>query len=210
MHVSKLTPELVADLRSQYQAVAPWKTESGESLKRAAVGIILIEADDGSGEPAFLLTLRNSKMRSHAGQYALPGGRANDGEMPIETVIRECDEEIGLKLREEQAIGSLDVYVSQSGYVITPVVFVVLSDAAFNINPEEVTEMFRIKLSDVTGERGAQFSDELGGGANLIRLPLFDHHLHAPTAAMIYQLLELLAGRYTAVSHLVAPDFATR
>jgi hypothetical protein len=37
-----------------------------------------------------------------------------------------------------------------------------------------------------------------------------DHHIHAPTAALIYQLRELVAGRVTRVAHLEQPVFAWR
>jgi 8-oxo-dGTP pyrophosphatase MutT (NUDIX family) len=189
---------------------SPWKNLHPENLKRAAVGIILGEADDGSGEIAFLLTVRSSKMRSHAGQYALPGGRIEQGEDPVDTVIRESMEEIGLALSRDQVLGILDVYVTQSGYAVTPVVFATSRGAELNLNPDEVEEIFRIKLSDFSGDRSAEFFHEEEGGPRLIRLPIFDHHLHAPTAAMIYQFIELVGGRYQPVDTFGAPDFARR
>jgi 8-oxo-dGTP pyrophosphatase MutT (NUDIX family) len=42
-------------------------------LKRSAVGITLTVEDDGL---SFLLTRRAAGLRGHAGQWALPGGRA--------------------------------------------------------------------------------------------------------------------------------------
>src|ERR1035437_8121020 len=43
------------------------------SLKHAAVCLIL--ADDGAGDCALVITLRASHLNTHAGQFALPGGR---------------------------------------------------------------------------------------------------------------------------------------
>lgn len=85
------------------------KSSQSEGLKQAAVGIILLAADDDSGETTFLLTVRSSKMRSHAGQYALPGGRIEQEEDAIDTVIRESFEEISLDLSREHVLGTLDV-----------------------------------------------------------------------------------------------------
>ncbi len=45
----------------------------------------------------------------------------------------------------------------------------------------------------------------------LIRLRISDQHrIHAPTAAVVYQLRELVAGRVTRVTDLEQPVFAWR
>src|ERR671934_2999367 len=64
-------------------------------LKRAAVAITLTVEDEG---PAFLLTRRAATLRGHAGQWALPGGRADGEEAPGEAARRELTEELGLRL----------------------------------------------------------------------------------------------------------------
>ena len=54
--------------------------------KFAAVLIILFEG--ASGELEVLLTTRATSMRTHGGQTALPGGKADDGEdSPTETAV---------------------------------------------------------------------------------------------------------------------------
>ena len=57
-------------------------------LKRAAVAVVLVEADQ-PGEAAFLLTKRTPKLRAHGGQWALPGGRVDPGETIEQTALRE-------------------------------------------------------------------------------------------------------------------------
>ena len=57
-------------------------------LKAAAVAITLVE---DAGTTAFLLTRRATTLRGHAGQWALPGGRADDGEDPGETARRKSE-----------------------------------------------------------------------------------------------------------------------
>ncbi|MER9095925.1 CoA pyrophosphatase [Mesorhizobium sp. M0700] len=204
------SPSLIEHIRSMFLGFAPRKNPPQENLKRAAVGIILVAADDGSGETAFLLTLRCAQMRSHAGQYALPGGRSDQGEDAVDTVIRECLEEVALDLSADRVLGTLDIYATQSGYAITPVVFATTKVPDLCLNPNEVDQVFRIKLSDLSGERSAQFFSQEEGGRRLIRFPIFDHHLYAPTAAIIYQFIEMVAGRNHRVDNLAAPDFATR
>ena len=100
----------------------PGGSEAGHSLKRAAVAIAVIESDNRPGEAAFLLTKRTSKLRAHGGQWALPGGRCDEGETVAEAALRELDEELGLRLATDAVLGTLDDYPTRSGYLITPVV----------------------------------------------------------------------------------------
>src|SRR6266702_8511674 len=91
------------------------------TLKRAAVVLALTTSNDGD-DTAFLLTLRASHLRAHRGQWALPGGRCDAGETPVEAALRELDEELALKLTTNDVLGLLDDYPTRSGYLITPVV----------------------------------------------------------------------------------------
>jgi len=92
------------------------------ALKRAAVAIALVEAGEGGGATALLLTMRAAGLRAHRGQWALPGGRCDAGETAIEAALRELREELGLQTGPDDVLGLLDDYPTRSGYLITPVV----------------------------------------------------------------------------------------
>src|SRR3981189_99858 len=104
------------------------------ALKRAAVAIVLVEAE-AHGGTAFLLTRRAASLRSHRSQWALPGGRCDAGETPVMAALRELHEEIGLELGEGDVLGLLDDYPTRSGYLITPVVVWVTGRAVISPNP---------------------------------------------------------------------------
>src|SRR6059058_4346244 len=78
------------------------------ALKRAAVAFALVEAGDAADSTALLLTLRAAGLRAHRGQWALPGGRCDEGETPVQAALRELREELGLGLAPADVLGQLD------------------------------------------------------------------------------------------------------
>src|SRR3954470_19804607 len=106
-------------------------------LKRAAVVIALVDAGDCSGGTALLLTRRASTLRAHSSQWALPGGRCDAAETPAAASLRELHEELGLELKPEAILGTLDDYPTRSGYLVTPIVAWVVDTASLLPNPAE-------------------------------------------------------------------------
>jgi 8-oxo-dGTP pyrophosphatase MutT (NUDIX family) len=173
-------------------------------LKPAAVAVTLIEEGQ-----AFLLTRRAPTLRGHAGQWALPGGRAEPGESPGEAARRELAEELGLVLGADAELGLLDDYPTRSGYVITPVVLWAGADRELHPNPSEVSELHRVPLDLIDVE--PRFLTIPESDAPVIQLPLFGRFVHAPTGAVLYQFREVvLHDRHTRVAHLEQPVFAWR
>ena len=177
------------------------------ALKRAAVAIALTLADAG-GETAFLLTRRAASLRSHRSQWALPGGRCDAGETQAQAALRELHEELGVELGEGDVLGLLDDYPTRSGYLVTPVVVWVATSAAIVPNPDEVASVHRIALSDIEQEDAFSFTTIPESTRRVIRFRHGGQFIHAPTAAMIYQFREVLAGRDTRVAELEQPVFA--
>ena len=177
------------------------------ALKHAAVAIALTATGEGD-DTALLVTLRASHLRSHRGQWALPGGRCDAGETPVEAALRELDEELALKLTTNDVLGLLDDYPTRSGYLITPVVVWAADSAAIMPNPDEVASVHRVALDTIERDDAFDFVAIPESARRVIRF----HHqaslIHAPTAALIYQFREVLAGRQTRVRELEQPVFA--
>lgn len=172
----------------------------------AAVAVVIV--DDGE-ELALLLTRRATRMRAHAGQWALPGGRADEGETTVAAALRELEEELGLRCAEEDVLGLLDDYATRSGYVITPVVVWCGRAAVLVPNPDEVASVHVVRLSELDVE--PRFETIPESSAPVIQLPLLGGYIHAPTAALLHQFREVvLRGRPTRVAHYEQPTFAWR
>jgi len=179
------------------------------ALKHAAVCLIVTEAE--AGGPALILTLRPASMNRHANQFAFPGGRMDAGESAIDTALRETREEIGLALAADAIIGRLDDYPTRSGYLITPLVAWVPHAHGMRANPDEVAEIFRVPFADIGRPGSPEFFSIPESDRPVIRYPLLGTQIHAPTAALLYQFMEVAVhGRDTRVAHLEQPVWAWR
>ncbi|MFN4087758.1 MAG: NUDIX hydrolase [Alphaproteobacteria bacterium] len=178
------------------------------ALKAAAVAIaVTVEA----AGPAFLLTRRSGGLRAHAGQWALPGGRIDPGETPVEAALRELDEELGLRLGGADVLAVLDDYPTRSGYAITPVVAWAGAAPQLRPNPAEVASVHRIGFDELDRPGSPEFETLAESDRPVVRLLIGDTRVHAPTAALLYQFREVaLRGRTVRVAHLEQPVWAWR
>ncbi len=180
--------------------------DSGD-LRPAAVALALIA--DEQTEPCFILTLRAAKLKNHAGQWALPGGRLDPGESAEQAAVRELSEEVGLDLPAESVLGLLDDYPTRSGFVITPVVIWAGDEGRLKPDPREVAEVYRVPLAELGRSDVPRLRQIPESPRPVISIPLLGTHIHAPTAAILYQLREVaLRGEPTRVAHYEQPVFA--
>jgi len=194
---------------------------ASDGRRRAAVAVAVTETGHGadiegmpafaewSTAPALLLTRRALTLRQHAGQWAMPGGRIDDGESPEGAALRELAEEVGLSLDAASVLGRLDDYATRSGFVITPVV--VWAGAAHELvaNAGEVASIHRIALDEFLRPDAPLLNQVRGAEHPVLRMPVGKAWIAAPTAAFIYQFREwILLGRPTRVAHFDQPVFA--
>jgi 8-oxo-dGTP pyrophosphatase MutT (NUDIX family) len=183
--------------------------DSGDSpaLKRAAVAIAICAAENGE-DAAILLTKRAEALRAHSGQWALPGGRCDEGETPQEAALRELEEELGLALGRDAVLGLLDDYPTRSGYLIKPAVVWTGANADVRPNPHEVASVHRVPIAYLSAPGVVSFISIPESERPVIRIRLYERYVHAPTAAVIHQFVELIEGRVTRVRDYEQPVFA--
>lgn len=178
-----------------------------DGRRHAAVALAITET--AQGEPSFVLTRRASRLRDHAGQWALPGGRIDAGETTPEAALRELDEEVGLRLPASSVLGLLDDYPTRSGFVITPVVVWGGAQAVLRPNPDEVALAEHVPLAELDRPGVPHLRAIPESDRPLIAIPLLGSLIHAPTAAILFQLREVaMHGRSTRVAGFEQPVFA--
>lgn len=188
-------------------AAHPRNTEADPSLRPAAVAMTVVSNTEG--EASFVITRRVSSLRNHSGQYALPGGRIDEGEDPIAAALRELDEEVSLRRGPESVLGLLDDYPTRSGFRITPVVVWAGTDVELTPNPNEVAEVHRVPIADLDAPGIPKLFDLGASDRPVLSVRILGKDIFAPTAAVIYQFREVaIHGRDTRVAHYDQPPFA--
>lgn len=114
----------------------PWAHERGAFTRTARPAAVLMLFGVLDGLPSdhhaqaeavrddldVLLLARAATLRSHAGQVAFPGGRADAGETMVDAALREAEEETGLDPSGVEVLGAFDqLPMPVSDHVVTPV-----------------------------------------------------------------------------------------
>ncbi len=189
-------------LRMRFSHPPRWLPEGGfESAARSNTlepvpAAVLMPIVQRAGGLTMLLTKRAAHLTDHAGQISLPGGRAEkDDASPIETALREAEEEIGLYRAHVDVLGSLPDYVTSTGFRVTPVVSVVQPPFDLQADPFEVAEIFEVPLAFLMNglhhqRRTVQFPE--ASRRTFYTIPYEHYFIWGATAGMLRNLFHFL------------------
>ena len=153
----------------------------------------LVERPDGFG---VILTLRPPTLRRHAGQIAFPGGRADPGETPWRTALREAEEEIGLPAASVEVAGLLEPLRIGGWFDATPVVGFVSPAFTPVPSPDEVAEVFETPLAflmDAANHQPHEVTTPDGQVRRTLAMPWEDRFIWGATAHMLQALHQRLS-----------------
>jgi 8-oxo-dGTP pyrophosphatase MutT (NUDIX family) len=107
--------------------------------------VLVLVFGDSEGRARLVLTERLTYAGHHSGEVSFPGGKSEAADAgPVETALREAEEEIGLDAEAAgiTIVGRLDdVFIPVSDFRITPVVAVAQRQPDLHPNPAEVARI---------------------------------------------------------------------
>jgi 8-oxo-dGTP pyrophosphatase MutT (NUDIX family) len=153
---------------------------------------VLIPVVDHS-KPTVLLTQRSAHLNEHAGQISFPGGKVDPTDpSPLETALREAEEEIGLERDFIDPIGYLDLYGTSFGFRILPTVARVRPGFKLHINTSEVDDAFEVPLAFLMDPANHQLHSKEFRGVErtYYAMPYEERYIWGATAGILRVLYE--------------------
>jgi 8-oxo-dGTP pyrophosphatase MutT (NUDIX family) len=199
--IDELREQVIANLAAFPRRGVPLP----DGHRHAAVTVCVLE--DAERRP-YTIVIRRARRGRNAGQWALPGGRLDDGEEPVQAALRELAEETAVT--GVSVAGLLDDYVTDSGFVITPVV-------AFGgrqtprRDTREVASIHEVPLERFLAPGVPRWVTD-HDGRRLLQMPLGPAIvIHAPTGAILWQFAEVaLRGGELRVADVAQPYWTRR
>lgn len=162
-----------------------------DGLRNAAVLVPLVEREQWQ----VLLTKRTDHLNNHAGQVSFPGGRADAGDCsPLDTALRETEEEVGIQRGLIEAVGLLPAHKTVTGFNVIPVVGLVKPEFTLALDSFEVAEVFEVPLLTLMDISRYQRNEIEYQGAKRFYWELMykEFRIWGATAAMLYNLANRL------------------
>jgi 8-oxo-dGTP pyrophosphatase MutT (NUDIX family) len=144
-------------------------------------------------QPTVLLTQRAAHLNDHAGQISFPGGKIDATDVsPLETALREAEEEIGLRREFIDPIGYLDLYGTSFGFRILPTVARVKPAFKLRINHSEVDDAFEVPLEFLMNPANHQLHSKEFRGVEryFYAMPYAERYIWGATAGILRVLYE--------------------
>ncbi len=188
----------VAGLKSQLKAAPPFRESSftKENLancRNASVLILLFPSKDDVNEIEGVLIERSEYDGVHSKQIGFPGGERDSNDVgDIETAIRECKEELGVKVELENVLGQLTpLYIPPSNFLVKPYVAWLSSRPLFSIDPKEVNSLLLFQVSDLAEE--SNWRDYTVNGVLVPGIKFGKHLVWGATAMMLREFIDTFA-----------------
>ena len=144
-------------------------------------------------EPTVLLTQRSPHLSNHAGQISFPGGKIEPADAsPLETALREADEEVGLHREFIDPVGYLDLYGTSFGFRILPTLARVKPGFDLRVNQAEVDDVFEVPLEFLMNPANHQLHSREFRGVerNYYAMPYEERYIWGATAGILRVLYE--------------------
>lgn len=142
-----------ADAATTAAAVSEFTRSFADTFPDSNPAAVLVALFEEAGEARVLLTVRSSRLRSHQGEVAFPGGKLDPGEGIDDAARREAREEVALDPATVTVVGHLTAMPTvSSNTLMTPVVATLAGRPATVPAADEVSRVFDVALADLVGD----------------------------------------------------------
>src|SRR5262249_29463610 len=172
-----------------HERVAP---APSPGLRRAAVLVPLFVKDGGLW---VLLTRRTESLEHHRGQISFPGGSAEeDDDSPLDTALRETDEEIGVRAEDVKSLGTLSPLATVTNFYVEPFVGAIPSPYPFRVAENEIAELIEVPIAALLDPKALETRMLPGRDEPVLFYHHGDHVIWGVTARILKELLDALRG----------------
>ena len=143
-----------------------------------------------------LLTKRSNSLKNHPGQIAFPGGKKDQiDSSPIETALRETQEEVGLNPKNVEIIASLPSHKTATGFVIKPYLGLVNQPFSETLRQGEVDEIFTVPYEYILNEKNFSIKTRKWNGLqrSYYVVPYGPYYIWGATARILLNLSRALS-----------------
>lgn len=197
---TKLQAEALPGLEAQMKMAPPVRTRNMQvpgDVRLGAVMILVFEIDKKWNT---VLIRRTEDGHTHSGQISFPGGKkdATDPDL-IYTALRECEEEIRVKRKDVEVLGTLTpLYIPPSNFLVTPVIGHIKELQNYKASEREVQEIIQTPLELLFWDETKTHKEVMRSDDNTIpmKAPVYllaeDIVIWGATAMMISELETLI------------------
>lgn len=162
------------------------------------VGSVAVIIYPKTDELHFVLTQRHDYKGTHGGQISLPGGKKEPDEALFHAAVRECKEELGVELQQDQFCLQLSpIYIPPSHFLVHPFVFYSKEELQFDRDEFEVKEVIEIPLKFLLNE-ASKIKTEISSSHGVLKnVPAYSFHskvIWGATAIILSELESILQG----------------
>lgn len=172
----------------------PQRQITGIGFKPAAV---LLPIYTKREQVYILFTRRTMEVSEHKGEISFPGGAFDaEDKTLLNTALRECAEEIGLKHEVVQILGKLDDTLTEtSGYIISPFVALIPSCYKFKLSSREIEEAIEVPVSVFLNSGNRRVEPEIVNGKVVTSYVYYyqGNVIWGATARILSQFLDIFA-----------------
>ena len=143
-----------------------------------------------------LLTKRSNNLKNHPGQIAFPGGKKDQSDTsPIETALRETQEEVGLNPKNVEIIASLPSHKTATGFVIKPYLGLINQPFSETLRQGEVDEIFTVPYEYILNEKNFSIQTRKWNGSqrSYYVVPYGPYYVWGATARILLNLSRALS-----------------